>query len=141
MPGYLFHLCKALAHPTRLLIIDELRDGPRSVGDLVERLGLRQSNLSQHLGILRDQRLVITRRDGQTVYYRLRDPRVTQAFDLLRQVLRSVLREGERLAGAADVGEEAGAGGITVELEGEGSGGWGQGEGMRSIVLSYGTVW
>jgi len=48
--------------------------------------------------ILRDQRLVIARRDGQTVYYSLRDPRVTQAFDLLRQVLRSVLREGERLA-------------------------------------------
>ncbi len=92
------HLCKALAHPTRLLIIDELRDGPRSVSELVERIGLRQSNLSQHLGILRDQRLVIAKRDGQTVYYSLRDPRVTKAFDLLRQVLRSVLREGERLA-------------------------------------------
>jgi DNA-binding transcriptional ArsR family regulator len=92
------HLCKALAHPTRLLIIDELRDEPRSVSELVERLGLRQSNLSQHLGILRDQRLVIARRDGQTVFYRLRDQRVTQAFDLLRQVLRSVLKEGERLA-------------------------------------------
>jgi len=92
------HLCKALAHPTRLLIIDELRDGPRSVSDLVERIGLKQSNLSQHLGILRDQRLVIARRDGQTVYYSLRDPRVTEAFDLLRQVLRSVLKEGERLA-------------------------------------------
>jgi len=65
------HLCKALAHPTRLLIIDELRDGPRSVSELVERLGLRQSNLSQHLGILRDQRLVIARRDGQTVYLQL----------------------------------------------------------------------
>jgi DNA-binding transcriptional ArsR family regulator len=92
------HLCKALAHPTRLLIIDELRDGPRSVSELVERIGLRQSNLSQHLGILRDQRLVIARRDGQTVYYSLRDARVTQAFDLLRQVLRSVLKDGERLA-------------------------------------------
>ena len=92
------HLCKALAHPTRLLIIDELRDGPRSVSELVERIGLRQSNLSRHLGVLRDQRLVIARRDGQTVNYSLRDARVTQAFDLLRQVLRSVLREGERLA-------------------------------------------
>jgi DNA-binding transcriptional ArsR family regulator len=92
------HLCKALAHPTRLLIIDELRDGPRSVSELVDRIGLRQSNLSQHLGILRDQRLVVARRDGQTVNYSLRDPRVTQAFDLLRQVLRSVLKDGERLA-------------------------------------------
>jgi ArsR family transcriptional regulator len=92
------NLCKALAHPTRLLIIDELRDAPRSVSELVERIGLRQSNLSQHLGILRDQRLVIARREGQTVFYSLRDARVTQAFDLLRQVLRSVLKEGERLA-------------------------------------------
>ncbi|HET7421359.1 MAG TPA: metalloregulator ArsR/SmtB family transcription factor [Candidatus Dormibacteraeota bacterium] len=92
------HLCKALAHPTRLLIIDELRDGPRSVSELVEQLGLRQSNLSQHLGILRAQGLVVARRDGQAVYYRLRDARVTQAFDLLRQVLRSVLKDGERLA-------------------------------------------
>ncbi len=92
------HLCKALAHPTRLLIIDELRYGPRSVSELVERIGLRQSNLSQHLGILREQRLVVARREGQVVYYSLRDPRVTKAFDLLRQVLRSVLKEGERLA-------------------------------------------
>lgn len=92
------HLCKALAHPTRLLIIDELRDGPRSVGELVELLGIRQSAVSQHLGVLRHQRLVESRRDGQAIYYRLRDPRVTQAFDLLRQVLRSVLKEGERLA-------------------------------------------
>ena len=92
------HLCKALAHPTRLLVIDELRDGPRSVGELAERLGLPQSNLSQHLGVLRDQRLVQTRRDGNAVYYSLRDRRLTQAFDLLREVLRQVLKEGEMLA-------------------------------------------
>ena len=92
------HLCKALAHPTRLLIVDELRDGPVSVGELAERLSLAQSNVSQHLGVLRDQRLVAARRDGNIVYYSLRDPRVTQAFDLLREVLRRVLREGEQLA-------------------------------------------
>ena len=92
------HLCRALAHPTRLLIIEELRDESRSVGELVDRLGQRQSHLSQHLAILRDQRLVTARREGSTVYYALRDPRITQAFDLLREVLRQVLREGERLA-------------------------------------------
>ena len=92
------HLCKALAHPTRLLIIDELRDGPHSVSELVDLLGIRQSAVSQLLGVLRHQRLVVARRDGQAIYYRLRDARVTQAFDLLRQVLRTVLKEGERLA-------------------------------------------
>lgn len=92
------HLCKALAHPTRLLVVDELRDGPRSVGELADRLGLPQSNISQHLGVLRDQRLVLTRREGNTVHYSLRDERLTQAFDLLREVLRQVLKEGELLA-------------------------------------------
>ena len=92
------HLCKALAHPTRLLIIDQLRDGPVSVGELAERLSLAQSNISQHLSVLRDQRVVISRRDGNAVFYRLRDDRLTQAFDLLREVLRQILKEGEQLA-------------------------------------------
>jgi DNA-binding transcriptional ArsR family regulator len=48
--------------------------------------------------VLRDQRLVLTRRDGNTVFYSLRDRRLTQAFDLLREVLRQVLKEGELLA-------------------------------------------
>ncbi|MHB1500499.1 MAG: ArsR/SmtB family transcription factor [Candidatus Dormibacteria bacterium] len=92
------YLCKALAHPTRLLIIDELRDGPRSVGELCLRLGLPQSNLSQHLGILRAKRLVSHRRDGSTVYYQVKDPRLIEAFDLLRSVLRDALHEEGRLA-------------------------------------------
>ncbi len=92
------YLCKALAHPTRLLIIDELRDGPRSVGELCLRLGLPQSNLSQHLGILRAKRLVSHRREGSTIYYQVRDRRLIEAFDLLRLVLRDALREEGRLA-------------------------------------------
>ncbi|MHB1526656.1 MAG: ArsR/SmtB family transcription factor [Candidatus Dormibacteria bacterium] len=94
------YLCKALAHPVRLLVIDQLRDGPRSVGELATALNLSQSNLSQHLGILRAKRLVGHRREGSNVYYQLRDPRLLQAFDLLREVLRDVLREEEWLAGS-----------------------------------------
>ena len=94
------YLCKALAHPVRLLIIDQLREGPQSVGELAERIGLSQSNLSQHLGILRAKRLVAHRREGSNVYYQIRDPRLLQAFDLLREVLRDVLREEEWLAGS-----------------------------------------
>ncbi len=94
------YLCKALAHPVRLLIIDQLRDGPRPVGELAVALSLSQSNLSQHLGILRAKRLVGHRREGSNVYYQLRDPRLVQAFDLLREVLRDVLREEEWLAGS-----------------------------------------
>jgi len=94
------YLCKALAHPVRLLIIDQLREGPQSVGELAERIGLPQSNLSQHLGILRAKRLVTHRREGSNVYYHIRDPRLLRAFDLLREVLRDVLREEEWLAGS-----------------------------------------
>lgn len=94
------YLCKALAHPVRLLIIDQLREGPRSVGELATGLNLPQSNLSQHLGILRAKRLVGRRREGSNVYYQLRDARLLQAFDLLREVLRDVLREEEWLAGS-----------------------------------------
>lgn len=94
------YLCKALAHPVRLLIIDQLRDGPQAVGDLADRLGLSQSNLSQHLGILRAKRLVSHRREGSNVYYQIRDPRLIRAFDLLREVLRDVLREDDWLVGS-----------------------------------------
>jgi len=94
------YLCKALAHPVRLLIIDQLRAGPLAVGELADRIGLAQSNLSQHLAILRAKRLVSHRRDGNNVYYQIRDPRLIRAFDLLREVLRDVLREEEWLAGS-----------------------------------------
>ena len=94
------YLCKALAHPVRLLVIDQLREGPQSVGELADRIGLSQSNLSQHLGILRAKRLVARRREGSNVYYQIRDPRLLRAFDLLREVLRDVLREEEWLAGS-----------------------------------------
>ena len=92
------YLCKALAHPTRLLIIDQLRDGPRSVTELLLGLGVTQSNLSQHLGILRAKRLVSCRREGSTVYYQLRDRRLIEAFDLLRMVFRATLDEEGQLA-------------------------------------------
>ena len=93
-----YTMCKALNDPKRLMLLYSLRDGQRTVGELCAVLGAPQSNTSQHLAILREQRLVTARREGSTVYYALRDPRVTQAFDLLREVLRQVLREGERLA-------------------------------------------
>jgi ArsR family transcriptional regulator, virulence genes transcriptional regulator len=64
-------LLAALANESRLMILCELVDGERSVGTLVEAVGLTQSALSQHLAKLRAAGIVATRRDAQTIYYRL----------------------------------------------------------------------
>lgn len=76
-------VCKAIADPKRLLIIDELRDGPRTVGEIVAALGISQPNASQHLGMLRDRGIVNTRRVGSNIYYELTSMKVVQAVDLL----------------------------------------------------------
>jgi len=71
---------KALAHPVRIRILDELRKGEAGVNDLCARLDVEQSNLSQQLAILRNRNLLATRKEGQNVYYSVRD---TELFDLL----------------------------------------------------------
>ncbi len=80
-------MCKGLADPKRLLIIDSLRDGELSVSEICSQLDLPQANVSQHLAILRDKGLVRTRRDGQYVYYSLTSEKIIEAMDLLREVM------------------------------------------------------
>lgn len=74
---------KALANENRLMILCQLGDGERTVGELVRLVGLEQSALSQHLARLRDEGLVATRRDGQSVYYRLNSREVVDVIDVL----------------------------------------------------------
>lgn len=74
---------RTIANEKRLLVLCQLAEGERSVGDLAALVGLSQSALSQHLTRLRDDALVATRRDGQTIYYRLADRRVTALIELL----------------------------------------------------------
>ncbi len=80
-------VCKGLADPKRLLIIDTLRDGPMSVTEICEALDLAQSNVSQHLAILREKGLVASRREGQFVYYSVTSMKIIEAMDLLREVM------------------------------------------------------
>lgn len=80
-------VCKGLADPKRLLIINALRDDEMAVGEICGALELPQANVSQHLAVLRDKGLVRTRRDGQYVYYSLSSPKITEAMDLLREVM------------------------------------------------------
>ncbi|MGE5290815.1 MAG: ArsR/SmtB family transcription factor [Micromonosporaceae bacterium] len=86
-------VCKAIADGKRLLIINELRDGPRSVGAVVAALGIPQANASQHLAVLRDRGIVTARRSGSNVYYSLTSQKVVEAVDLLYEFMAE--RQGE----------------------------------------------
>lgn len=80
-------LLKALSNESRLLVLCHLAaSGELTVGELVERIGLSQSALSQHLAKLRDERLVATRKDAQSVFYRVCDPRAEQVLALLHDL-------------------------------------------------------
>ena len=91
-------LCKTLADANRLMILYELEDGERSVGRLAAGLGLSQSNVSRHLAVLREQGVVNTCRDGTTIYYRLSDPKITQACTIMREILEGRLARSHLLS-------------------------------------------
>ena len=91
-------LCKALSDPKRLHIIKELRGGERTVSELTEILGLKQSNTSQHLAVLRRISIVSPRKNGSNVYYRLANPKVAEACDLVREVIAEQLRSKQLLS-------------------------------------------
>lgn len=102
-------VCQTLANPTRLKILNALRDQEISVAELARRTGTSMSNLSQHLAILRQRRVVLTRREGVTIYYRIANPKILQAFDIMRDVLFEQLSEGRRLVAAVDRARRGGA--------------------------------
>ena len=79
-------VARALADPKRLCVVERLADGERSVSDLSRDIGCQVPNMSQHLAVLRSAGLVLSRREGSTVYYRLADDRVLEAYRLLQQV-------------------------------------------------------
>ncbi|MFH1650657.1 MAG: metalloregulator ArsR/SmtB family transcription factor [Chloroflexota bacterium] len=91
-------LCKALADPKRLHIIHELRKGEKTVGELTESLGLKQSNTSQHLAVMRRLGVVSPRKEGSTVYYRLSNAKIADACDLVQKVIAEQLRENQLLS-------------------------------------------
>ena len=89
---------QALAHPTRIALVELLRDeGEVPVSRLYERLGLEQANVSQHLAVLRSRQIVVGRKDGNQVFYSLRDPILGQVLDLMRQYFQAHLSEALEL--------------------------------------------
>jgi DNA-binding transcriptional ArsR family regulator len=90
-------LFRVLGHPVRIRILELLSEGERTVGDLQARLELDSSGTSQHLGALRQLGLLDARREGTSVYYRIKDPRVSQLLVVARQILTSALSDSHAL--------------------------------------------
>lgn len=76
---------QALAHPTRIALVEALRDGELSAGQLIEKLQLDQANASQHLAVLRAKSVVVGDKRGNQVFYSLRDPVLVEVLDILRR--------------------------------------------------------
>ncbi len=81
---------KAIAHPLRLKVLCVLSDGELSVQEIVDSVGTSQSNISQHLAILRDKGVLATRKDANRVFYRIGDPRTVKLVGMMRDVFCSI---------------------------------------------------
>ena len=92
----IFH---ALAHPTRIAIIEVLRSGELSTRAIQERLGIEQANLSQHLAILRGRQIVLNRKGGNQVFYSLRNPVLSEVLDIMRRYFQANLTEAVQMLG------------------------------------------
>lgn len=84
---------QVLAHPTRIHIAECLREGELSVSALLERIGVEPANLSQHLALLRSKQLVLNRKEGNQVFYRLRDPMLSEVLGSMKRYFHAHLEE------------------------------------------------
>jgi DNA-binding transcriptional ArsR family regulator len=91
-------ISKTLAHPLRLALLHVLKDGEKTVNELVDILGASQSNISQHLALMRQRQIVKTRKEGSAVYYRVSSPKISQACDIMREVLMEQLVQKQEVA-------------------------------------------
>jgi ArsR family transcriptional regulator len=90
-------ICAGLADPSRIMILYALSDGPHNVTEICNALDMPQPSVSRHLKILRERRMVTTKRKGTIIQYSLADSRLVEALDLLRAVLRDGLAKRAEL--------------------------------------------
>jgi ArsR family transcriptional regulator len=93
---------RALSHPTRIAIVEVLRDHELSARTIQEKLGLEQANLSQHLAILRSNQIVVNRKDGNQVFYSIRNPVLVQVLDVMRQYIQGSLADAVQMLGEVE---------------------------------------
>jgi DNA-binding transcriptional ArsR family regulator len=98
---------QALAHPTRIAIVEQLRDGELSAGALIERLGLEQANASQHLAVLKGKNILASRRSGTQVFYAVRNPLIIEVLDVMRRYFHEHMSEAVAALKALGKAEKA----------------------------------
>ncbi len=101
-------MCKVFSSSIRLQILNTLREQEMSVTNLADRLGVAIGNLSQHLNMMKQRRVLVSRKDGNNVYYQLANPKMLKAFDLIREILfeqmqreSTIVRQMERIRARA----------------------------------------
>ena|SRR3989344_5994558 len=90
-------MCKVFSNSIRLEILNLLRDRELSVTELIEKAKLSQANISQHLSIMKSKGIVVSSRKGKNIYYRLANPKIINAFDIIKEVLVEKLRKNDKL--------------------------------------------
>ncbi|HAK88012.1 MAG: hypothetical protein A2077_04240 [Nitrospirae bacterium GWC2_46_6] len=91
-------ICKILSSPKRIEIISALKEGEKTVTELVDILETPKANVSQHLSVMRLKGILKSRRDGVNIYYRIANPKVVQACVLMKEVLTELLIERSKIA-------------------------------------------
>jgi len=91
-------ISKTLANPIRLAILHTLKDGEKNVNDLTDTIGISQSNLSQHLALMRQIGIVNTRKQGTSVFYSVTNPKINEACDTVREILVEQLKKNQGIA-------------------------------------------
>ena len=99
---YKANIFRALSHPTRIAILEVLRDHELSARTIQEKLGIEQANLSQHLSILRSHQILVNRKDGNQVFYSIRNPVLVQVLDILRQYIQGSLADAVQMLGEVE---------------------------------------
>ena len=105
---YKASIFQTLGHPTRIGIVDILREGELPAGAIQERLGIEQANLSQHLAILRTRQILSHRKVGNQVLYSVRNPVLIQVLDIMAQYCRSHLKEAVEMLDEINAEGQAG---------------------------------
>jgi ArsR family transcriptional regulator len=96
---YQYHaeMCQVFSHPKRLEVINVLRDGEMTVSELAQKLELTVGNLSQHLSMMKERHILLSRKEGNMVYYRIGNPKLIRCFDMMREMLFEQIRQDAAL--------------------------------------------
>jgi DNA-binding transcriptional ArsR family regulator len=100
--AYKASIFRALSHPTRIAILEVLHDGEFSARTIQEKLGIEQANLSQHLAVLRSRQIVLNRKEGNQVFYSIRNPVLVDVLDLMRAYFHANLADAIQMLGGLE---------------------------------------